>query len=341
MVFASAIFAFTKFTPPHKRCIFLLLTLPRADNSVFSLGRIAELGKNLKIEVRLFAGLRELAKQKAVTEDLPDGSTVADVINRLGDRFGPDFRKQVLDERGRPNESFRILVNGQSIAALQGAETKLRDGDVVAIFPPVAGGEVKIACYGGKNFKVGTDVYEPAEDTFLLAENLDVRRGERVLELGTGCGILAILAAKAGAKVVATDINSAALECARANAVAHGVADRIDFRFGDLFEQVAGERFDLVIFNPPYLPVEPDETLDGPLDRAWEAGPDGRKIIDRFLLELPNHLTPNGRALFVQSSLADISKTLQALKTNGFHVNTMREKLPFEELFLLRCVKIV
>ncbi len=191
--------------------------------------------------------------------------------------------------------------------------------------------------YKEKAFKVAENVYEPAEDTFLLADNLGARKGERVLEFGTGCGLLAILAARAGAQVVATDINPAALECARANAVTHGVADNIDFRLGDLFEPVAGERFDLVIFNPPYLPVEPDEALNGPLDRAWEAGPDGRVIIDRFLRELPNYLTPNGRALFVQSSLANISKTIQMLKTNGFHVNTLRKKLSFEELCLLRC----
>jgi len=194
-----------------------------------------------------------------------------------------------------------------------------------------------IAYYKEKAFEVAKNVYEPAEDTFLLADNLDVRKGERVLELGTGCGLLAILAAKVGVQVVATDINPAALKCARANAVKHRVGDRIDFRLGDLFEPVVGEHFDLVIFNPPYLPVEPDEAICGPLDRAWEAGPDGRRIIDRLLREMPNHLTPNGRVLFVQSSLANISKTLRVLKTSGFKVNTIHKKLPFEELFLLRC----
>jgi release factor glutamine methyltransferase len=194
-----------------------------------------------------------------------------------------------------------------------------------------------IAYYKEKAFEVAKNVYEPAEDTFLLADNLDVRKGERVLELGTGCGLLAILAAKVGVQVVATDINPAALKCARANAVKYRVEDRIDFRLGDLFEPVVGEHFDLMIFNPPYLPVEPEEALCGPLDRAWEAGPDGRRIIDRFLREMPNHLTPNGRVLFVQSSLANISKTIRVLETRGFRVNILQKKLPFEELFLLRC----
>lgn len=197
---------------------------------------------------------------------------------------------------------------------------------------------MKTIFYRKHEFKVTAEVYEPAEDTFLLADNLDVRRGELALELGTGCGLLAVLAARAGAKVVATDINPAALECARANALANGVADQIDFRLGNLFSPVAGERFNLVIFNPPYLPVDPEETLDGPLDRAWGGGPDGRRVIDRFLRELPDRLTPNGRALFVQSSLADISKTVRELESSNFQVTTIRKKLPFEELFLLRCV---
>ncbi|MFH1820990.1 MAG: HemK2/MTQ2 family protein methyltransferase [Methanobacteriota archaeon] len=198
----------------------------------------------------------------------------------------------------------------------------------------------KTVFYKDSKFLVHPEVYEPAEDTFLAADNLDVRSGEMVLELGTGCGLLSILAAKSGAKVVATDINPAALECARANAASNLVSSNIDFRLGDLFVPVGDERFDIIIFNSPYLPVEPGEALGGPLDRAWEAGIDGRMVIDRFLEEFPKHLKPNGRAFLVQSSLSGISKTLQTLEDNDFKVKMVREKLPFEELFLFYCVKI-
>jgi len=194
--------------------------------------------------------------------------------------------------------------------------------------------------YKGKAFNVDPSVYEPAEDTFLLADNLDAHPDEHVLELGTGCGLLAILAAKTGAKVTATDPNPAALECARANAMAHGVIDRIDFRLGGLFEPVVDKCFDLVIFNPPYLPVRPEEALDGVLDRAWEAGSDGRAIIDPFLDELSNHLMKGGRALFVQSSLSDIAKTINVLQTHGFRVEVTNRKLSFEEIFLLCTTKL-
>ncbi len=201
-------------------------------------------------------------------------------------------------------------------------------------------GEDMVVTYYKENaFNVAENVYEPAEDTFLLADNLDAHKGERVLELGTGCGLLAILAAKAGAHVVATDINQAALECARANAVKHQVEDRIDFRLGDLFEPVAGERFDLVIFNPPYLPVKQNEALGTPIDLAWEAGHDGRAVIGPFLRELPNRIVNGGRALFVQSSLSNLEKTLLKLRERGFSVNILQKKLPFEEIFLLRCLK--
>lgn len=94
----------------------------------------------MRVEVRLFAILREIAKQKVVTEELPSGSGVSDVVSRLCERFGPSFRAQVLDERGELNESLTVLLNGHNIAFLTGASSKLKDGDVVAIFPPVAGG---------------------------------------------------------------------------------------------------------------------------------------------------------------------------------------------------------
>jgi release factor glutamine methyltransferase len=197
-----------------------------------------------------------------------------------------------------------------------------------------------IVYYKGEAFTIDPEVYEPAEDTFLLAHNLDVRDGERVLELGTGCGLLAILAASAGARVVATDISPLALACARKNADAHSVSDLIDFRLGNLFEPVDVDRFDLVIFNPPYLPVRDDEAIGAPIDLAWEAGPEGRAIIDPFLEGFSSHLVEDGRALFVQSSLSNIKKTLFALRTLDFKVDVVSRKLPFEELFLIRAAKL-
>jgi molybdopterin synthase sulfur carrier subunit len=94
----------------------------------------------LKIEVRLFANLREFAKTKAAVEDIKSGTSVGDVLVKICERFGARFREQVLNKRGQPNENVKILLNGHNIVFLQGAATKLKDGDVMAIFPPVGGG---------------------------------------------------------------------------------------------------------------------------------------------------------------------------------------------------------
>jgi len=193
--------------------------------------------------------------------------------------------------------------------------------------------------YKGSKFLVHPEVYEPAEDTFLLADNLKVEKDERLLELGTGCGLISILAAKAGALVVSTDINPAAINCARENAVNCRVLDFIDFRLGDLFEPVKGELFDIIIFNPPYLPVERGEALNTPIDRAWEAGEDGRAVIDRFLSLFEQHLKPKGKVLLIQSSLSDISKTLEILEEKSYRIKTIRKNLPFEQLCLVSASK--
>lgn len=194
---------------------------------------------------------------------------------------------------------------------------------------------MKVVWFAGKRFRVYPEVYEPAEDTFMLAESLDARLGERALELGTGCGLLAVLMALAGAQVVATDVNPRALACARVNARAHGVEQSVDLRLGDLFEPVRGERFDLVVFNPPYLPVR--EPRGGELERAWEGGPDGRKVIDRFLDGLPQHLSSRGRAMFVHSSLAKPELTARGLELKGLRFKVSKRRLWFEELWLFQC----
>jgi Methyltransferase small domain len=85
------------------------------------------------------------------------------------------------------------------------------------------------------------------------------RRAEAALDVGTGCGIQALLATKHSVRVVATDVNERALAFARFNAALNGI-DVIDFRHGSLLEPVAGERFDLVVANPPYV-ISPDSTF--------------------------------------------------------------------------------
>lgn len=189
--------------------------------------------------------------------------------------------------------------------------------------------------YKGIHYKTHPEVYEPAEDTFLLAENLQVERRHRVLEIGTGTGIVAITVSRKCRTVIATDINPQAIKCATHNII-NNKTYNIELKEGDLFEPVEDEKFDLVLFNTPYLPTSDDEMVDDELETAWDGGKDGRKVIDRFLDELIDYLNPEGRVQLVQSSLSDIDKTLDKLKKMGLDASvTAREKHFFEEVVVI------
>ena len=190
-------------------------------------------------------------------------------------------------------------------------------------------------------FHVDENVYEPAEDTFLLAENLDVKKGEHVLDMGTGCGIIGVLAAKKGGRVVATDINPYALKCAEKNAKLNGIHRKIEFRLGNLFEPIKpDEKFSLIAFNAPYLPSEPTEeqTL---IEKAWSGGQNGREVIDAFISKVSSFLAENGRVLLVQSSLSNIDETLQKFAQMRLEAEVIakREVGFFESIVLIRAVR--
>jgi len=194
--------------------------------------------------------------------------------------------------------------------------------------------------YKGYVFKIPDLVYMPSDDTFLLAKYLNVHPGEIVLDMGTGCGILAILAAEKARKVVGVDINPYAILCALKNVKLNAVNSRkIVFRQGDLFEPIsADEKFNLIIFNSPYLPVE--EIKEGWLEKAWSGGINGRKVIDRFVNVAPNHLKENGRILHLQSTLSDVDKTVENLRKRKLSVRVIaEEKLEFETLVLILAKK--
>jgi len=185
-------------------------------------------------------------------------------------------------------------------------------------------------------FVVDECVYEPAEDSFLFVENLGVKEREVVLDMGTGCGILGIVAAKKACEVVAVDINPCAVRCARKNAALNRVRSKIAFVQCDLFASLnRNAKFDAILFNAPYLPTDEMET-DSWIGRAWAGGVTGRKIIDRFISEAPKHLKPSGQILLLQSTLACVDKTLTNLEEYGLKANVVAETaLPFFETITL------
>ncbi len=185
--------------------------------------------------------------------------------------------------------------------------------------------------YKGLKLKLHPQVYEPAEDTFLLAENLAVRKGDIALDMGTGTGIIALLMAQKAEYVLGVDINPIAVRLARENAELNGIMN-VDFRLSDLFENIDG-KFDLITFNAPYLPGKPKELIDF----ALVGGVNGREVLDRFIEEVELHLKPGGRVQIVQSSITGVDETLQKLENAGFKAEvTAKKHVFFEDIILIR-----
>ena len=190
--------------------------------------------------------------------------------------------------------------------------------------------------FGDYVFFVDENVYEPAEDSFLFAENLDVKAGEWVLDMGTGCGLLGVLVAKRGAFVLAVDVNPYALRCARKNAALNHTRSNMDFVQSDLYSSFRETaRFDVILFNAPYLPTENTEG-NSLLEKAWSGGATGRQVIDLFISDAPKHLKPQGRILLLQSTLSNINETLRRFTENGMDAGIVAERaLPFFETIAL------
>ena len=183
-------------------------------------------------------------------------------------------------------------------------------------------------------------VFAPISDSRFLAEVLRAQTlppRASVLDLCTGSGILAITAARRGARnVTAVDCSSRAVLTTRVNARLNGV--KVKALKGDLYEPVGDLRFDTIVSNPPYVPAETDELPTKGLERAWDAGTDGRVLLDRIIEEAPDHLRPGGFLLLVSSSVLGTDLTLQAMRDAGLEdVEVVaRQRGPLGPLMLSR-----
>jgi release factor glutamine methyltransferase len=155
--------------------------------------------------------------------------------------------------------------------------------------------------------------------------------GSRVLDLGSGSGACGLAAARRGCGVIAVDINPSAVRCTRINALLNDLD--VDVRHGDLFANVAEERFDVILFNPPYYRGVPRDSLD----HAWRS----LDVPERFAAQLAAHLTPGGHALVVLSSDADPDMFLSCLTQHNLRYRMAAQRDFLNEVMTIHRVEAV
>jgi release factor glutamine methyltransferase len=158
-------------------------------------------------------------------------------------------------------------------------------------------------------------------------ETVNIEADWIVLDMGTGTGVGAVFAARRARRVIGVDINAEAVRCAMTNAWLNGVEQRVDMRHGDLFEPLVGERFDLVLFNPPFVRGVPTSELD----RAWRS----TDVARRFAAGLQQHLRPDGYALLLLSTYGDAQWYLDALHEQECRVSVAATRDYFNERLVI------
>ena len=154
----------------------------------------------------------------------------------------------------------------------------------------------------------------------------------RALDMGTGSGIGAIFAARRGYRVVGVDLNPEAVRCARLNVLLNRLEDEVEIRQGDLFAPVEGERFALVLFNPPFFHGEPN----GLFDLAWRS----TDVMERFAAGLPAVLETSGRALVLLSNHGDGADMLSALQAQALVVDPIAQRRFGDETMTVYCIRL-
>ncbi len=181
--------------------------------------------------------------------------------------------------------------------------------------------------------RVPTEDLAPKFGSVLLARHLPLRPGDVVLDLGAGAGLIGILAARRGHRVVATDLVPVYVECLRANALLNGVGSRLEVRSGDLFDPVSADAFDVIAANPPQMPTPPDREWSDPQSRMDNGGPDGWLLLDRIIRESPLHLKSEGRLVLTLFGFLGIERAMETFRGAGLEPCVVaREEQPFPRL---------
>ncbi|HKL30304.1 MAG TPA: HemK2/MTQ2 family protein methyltransferase [Natrialbaceae archaeon] len=179
------------------------------------------------------------------------------------------------------------------------------------------------------------DVYQPAEDSALLADVAAsvVGPDDLVLDVGTGSGFVAgRIAEETGARVIGSDLNPHACRRARERGV--------PVVRGNLTEPFVDGAFDVVTFNPPYLPTDPETEWDDWMEVALSGGETGLAVVEPFLASVGRVLAPDGVVLLLASSLAGVEAVVELAVDGGFSAVALRDdSYPFETLTVLKLIQ--
>lgn len=203
---------------------------------------------------------------------------------------------------------------------------------------------VLLFAWRGCIFRVPDGVQPPKAGSRFFCRHLTPRPGERALEIGGGLGLAAVLMARAGARVVATDVLPAAVEAIRANALLNGVV--VDARLGDCYAPVVGERFDLVCVNAPQMPTPPGRARSDAVAAADNGGTDGWAILDRVIRDAPAHLEAGGRLVFSIFAFLGRKRAFERLEAAGLEPALVASetqafpRLGYERLEWIRAVDL-
>ena len=175
--------------------------------------------------------------------------------------------------------------------------------------------------YLGLELEVPSEVMPitPLSDLLGTAVLAEVKAGDRVLDMGTGSGVNAILAASKATAVVAVDINPRSVEAARRNAIRNGVADRVDVRYSDVFSAVDGE-FDLVIFDPPSRWFPARDLLE------MASTDENYRALTTFVRNVGRYLRADGRILIFFGASGDLGYLRRLLAEEGFVVEVLAHR---------------
>ncbi|MGM0405798.1 MAG: HemK2/MTQ2 family protein methyltransferase [Thermoplasmatota archaeon] len=179
------------------------------------------------------------------------------------------------------------------------------------------------------DIQVDEGVYSPSDDTFLLVELINLKGDERVLEIGCGSGFISLHCASKGCETTSVDISKKAVENTLSNAVRNDL--KIDVKVSDMFSELSG-KWDVIIFNPPYLPKERDIEHD----LRWDGGERGDETLLNFLPEADDHLEKEGVVYFIYSDRAPTDDIEKIIEKKYSLVQKNSQTFTFETIYAVR-----